>query len=98
MACGTPVIGANVGAIKYSVADGRSGLLVPPIDPMKLAASIDRCIEDPLLLRTMSTEAIRWVNKFFTWRYVASSLDQLYKGVISSHIYGTIVKKYEFAA
>lgn len=98
MACGTPVIGANVGGIKYSVADGRTGLLVPPNDPVTLAASIDRCIEDPLLLRTMSTEAIRWVNKFFTWRYVASSLDQLYKGVISSHTYETIAKKYEFAA
>jgi D-inositol-3-phosphate glycosyltransferase len=98
MACGTPVIGANVGGIKYSVADGRTGLLVPPNDPSKLAASINRCIEDPLLLRTMSAEAIRWVNKFFTWRYVASSLDQLYKGVISSHVYETIVKKYEFAA
>jgi D-inositol-3-phosphate glycosyltransferase len=29
MACGTPVIGSNVGGIKYSVEDGKSGLLVP---------------------------------------------------------------------
>jgi D-inositol-3-phosphate glycosyltransferase len=98
MACGTPVIGANVGGIKYSVADGRTGLLVPPNDPAVLAASIERCIEDPSLLQTMSIEAIKRVNKFFTWKYVASSLDQLYKGVISSHIYETIAKKYEFAA
>jgi D-inositol-3-phosphate glycosyltransferase len=98
MACGTPVIGANVGGIKYSVADGRTGLLVPPNDPGKLATAIDRCLDNPSLLRSMSAEAITRVNKLFTWRYVASSLDQLYKGVIASHIYETIAKKYEFAA
>ena len=33
MACGTPVVGARVGGIKYSVVDGRTGFLVPPNDP-----------------------------------------------------------------
>ncbi|MFN3403070.1 MAG: glycosyltransferase [Cytophagaceae bacterium] len=33
MACGTPVIGSNVGGIKYSVEHGRTGFLVPPDDP-----------------------------------------------------------------
>ncbi|MGI8549258.1 MAG: glycosyltransferase, partial [Dehalococcoidia bacterium] len=33
MACGTPVIGANVGGIKFTVRDGETGYLVPPQDP-----------------------------------------------------------------
>lgn len=37
MACALPVIGANVGGIKYSVQDGRTGFLVPPEDPVALA-------------------------------------------------------------
>ena len=36
MACGTPVIGSNVGGIKYSVIDGKTGFLVPPHDPVAL--------------------------------------------------------------
>ncbi|HEU4632919.1 MAG TPA: glycosyltransferase, partial [Flavisolibacter sp.] len=33
MACGTPVIGADVGGIKFSVKDGETGYLIPPKDP-----------------------------------------------------------------
>jgi len=91
MACGTPVIGADVGGIKYSVTHGKSGFLVPPNQPGALATAIDRCIENPTMLQAMGNEAIRWVNKFFTWRYVASSLHQLYKVVAS-------VPRYEYAA
>jgi Glycosyltransferase len=31
MACGTPVIGSNVGGIKFTVRDSETGYVVPPI-------------------------------------------------------------------
>jgi len=34
MACGTPVIGARVGGIKYTILDGETGYLVSPNDPL----------------------------------------------------------------
>lgn len=99
MACGTPVIGANVGGIKYSVVDGTTGLLVPPNDPGQLASAIDRCIEDPLLRQSMSDKAITWVSKFFTWEYVAVCLNRLYKKVVvTSQSKAAVTKKYEVAA
>jgi len=33
MACGTPVVGSNVGGIRFTVRDGETGYLVPPNDP-----------------------------------------------------------------
>src|SRR5690606_4954313 len=36
MACGTPVIGSNVGGIKFSVIDGKTGFLVEPQKPQLL--------------------------------------------------------------
>ena len=42
MACGTPVVGARVGGIKYSVLDQRTGFLVPPNDPVALADRLKR--------------------------------------------------------
>ena len=46
MACGTPVIGSNVGGIKYTVADGKTGFLVPPKDPDALAARLAELIPE----------------------------------------------------
>ena len=40
MACGTPVIGSNVGGIKYTVLDGDNGYLVSPNDPAALAERV----------------------------------------------------------
>jgi D-inositol-3-phosphate glycosyltransferase len=83
MACGTPVIGANVGGIKYSVVDGVTGLLVPPRDPASLSGAIEKLIHNPAVTRSMKKQAIRHVEKYFTWSMVACSVGHVYSNVIS---------------
>lgn len=78
MACGTPVIGSNVGGIKYSVAHRYTGFLVPPHEPRALAAAVLPLLNDPVLHRTMQRNAIRRVNQLFTWDKVASSVEKIY--------------------
>ncbi|TSD63343.1 glycosyltransferase family 1 protein [Inquilinus sp. KBS0705] len=82
MACGTPVIGANVGGIKYSVADGETGMLVDPHDPDTLAEKIDKIIEQDALLSRMGENAICRVNTYFTWAKVANKVSNLYNMLI----------------
>lgn len=79
MACGTPVIGSNVGGIKYSVADGQTGWLVPPHDADALAAKLNEVIEDSALLYQNGNNAIQRVNEHFTWAKIAKQVDQLYR-------------------
>jgi len=81
MACGIPVIGANVGGIKYSVEDGKTGFLVPPNDPSALAKKIECLLTDNALMGSMKRNAVKRVNKFFTWKMVADSVSALYEKI-----------------
>ena len=78
MACGTPVIGADVGGIRYTVADGVTGFLVPPRDPAALAARLDQLRRDPALARRMGEAGLARARAEFTWRGVGDSLAQIY--------------------
>jgi D-inositol-3-phosphate glycosyltransferase len=79
MACGTPVIGANVGGIKYSVEDGSTGFLVPPDNPEALAEKIDQLMNDPVLISDMRKNGLTRVNRLFTWEKIAEQCMMLYK-------------------
>ena len=81
MACGTPVAGADVGGIRFSVADGVTGALVPPRDPDALGARLADLLRDPVRLKELGRNGIRRVNGQFTWQRVARSIGLLYEDV-----------------
>jgi len=83
MACGTPVIGSNVGGIKYSVVDAHTGFLVPPHEPSALAAKINLLLNDADLHRAMCRNAIKHVRHYFTWNKIAASMHQVYNQVLT---------------
>jgi len=84
MACGTPVIGANVGGVKYSVSDGETGFLVPPNDPEALAKTIQVLMDDQDLLFDMKKQCIERVNSMFTWEKVAENVSAVYERIFLS--------------
>jgi D-inositol-3-phosphate glycosyltransferase len=86
MACGTPVIGANVGGIKYSVIDGETGALVPPEDPEQLAVKVYELLADRDKLQQLSENALRRVRRYFTWGNVAEKVDALYKNILNAKL------------
>jgi predicted dinucleotide-binding enzyme len=53
MACGTPVIGSDVGGIKYTVVDNVTGFLVPPREPEILAERLEKLYRHPEQLKGM---------------------------------------------
>lgn len=82
MACGTPVIGSEVGGIKYSVKDGETGYLVPPNDPVALAGKIDQMLQDRKLIKRMQLNAIKRVHRLFTWDRIACMIAGIYEGLL----------------
>lgn len=81
MACRTPVIGARVGGIQYSVVDGVTGFLVPPRDPASLAACLAGAYRQPRLMHQMGRNAERRVRDHFTWARVGQDLAALFEDV-----------------
>jgi len=78
MACGIPVIGSDVGGIKYSIENGVTGFLVPPRDPVALAKKAKLLLKNDALLMGMKQNALKRVNRIFTWTNVCRQLSEVY--------------------
>jgi phosphoheptose isomerase len=82
MACGTPVIGSNVGGVKFTVRDGETGYLVAPNDAEALAERLAHLFRHPKLAGLIRRQAIRRANDLFTWQKVADAMAALYEEVV----------------
>ena len=83
MACGTPVIGSNVGGIKFTVRDGETGYLVTPKESGELCDRIAFLYRHPEMLNLFGQQAMRHVARQFTWTKVASALAGVYESVLA---------------
>ncbi|MDH6578064.1 glycosyltransferase family 4 protein [Kitasatospora sp. MAP5-34] len=67
MACGTPVVGSEVGGIPHVITDGETGLLVPPGDPGALATACRRVLEDGGLADRLAGAGRRRAVERYAW-------------------------------
>ncbi len=88
MACGTPVIGSNVGGIKYSVADGETGFHVPPKKPEALADKLHLLFSDTSLRNELKENAIDRIRNEFTWDIITGQIARLYNEITSVNLDG----------
>jgi phosphatidyl-myo-inositol dimannoside synthase len=70
-ACGCPVIGTTSGGIPDAVIDGETGLLVPPDDPVALAAAISKLMYDEDMRLRLGKNGRRRVVNAATWTHAA---------------------------
>jgi len=67
MAFGRPVVAAAGGALLELVADGETGLLVPPRDAPALRAAVLRLLSDPELRQRLGREGRERARERFGW-------------------------------
>lgn len=89
MACGTPVIGSDVGGIRFSVKDGETGYLIPPRNPGALAEKIAFMLANPILMKKMKIRAMQHVHQQFTWQRITETMHNLYKTIIAEKPIGS---------
>ena len=76
-ACGTPVIAAAVGGLRYSVADGVGGYLVQGHDPADHAERIVRLLTDPAEAERLAAGAAAHALRF-SWDSTAAGIRDVY--------------------
>lgn len=81
MAAGLPVLASDLPGYGEVVRHEREGLLVAPGDPVALAHSAARLLEDPLLARRLAAAgSVR--ARSFAWPRVAARVERVYDKVI----------------
>jgi glycosyltransferase involved in cell wall biosynthesis len=82
MAAGVPVVITDISAIPELVENEKTGLLVPPGNPGKLAEAILRMLTDEQLRRRVIPAARQRVMRDFDNRLLIKDLAQVYRGKI----------------
>ena len=84
-ACGTPVVGTDVGGLRHIVRDGVSGSLTDSRDPSEFAARLKTLLGDPALHASFSEAALD-SSRNFTWERTGRELAELYDCLITDRV------------
>jgi glycosyltransferase involved in cell wall biosynthesis len=84
MAAGRPVVGSRVGGIPEMIVDGKTGVLVPPSDPVALAAALERLADSPDLRAQYGDAARQRADSHFGLGLHADRLQRIYDTLIDS--------------
>lgn len=79
MACGTPVIGSDVGGIPFVI--GNAGFLVTPNDVDELANTLLYLLTNEDLAKSVGTNCRKRIETVFTWEHTVERMDILYNNL-----------------
>ncbi len=85
MSSGVPVVASRIGGIPELVADGRTGVLIPPGSPRALADAVVPILVDPDRREELGRAARTSAVERFTWARAAEETLALYRSTASGH-------------
>ena len=92
-ACGTPMVASRYCALKESVADGATGVLVPG-DPRSaeyaeaFAAAVTDLLADEARYQAMNAAARRRIEERYQWRQIAEEWEGLFEELLGEEAAG----------
>lgn len=82
MACGCCCVASDVGGNPELIADGIRGLLFEKGDASSLATALERVISSPVLRRTLSQNACRFLHEGFSVEASAQRMGEIYLQIL----------------
>ena len=72
-----PVVASKVGGLPDTVQHGRSGLLVPPASPDRLAEGLLELLQHEPLRKEMGLFGRSWVARHYEWQKVLTQWESV---------------------
>ncbi|HET9361518.1 MAG TPA: glycosyltransferase [Vicinamibacterales bacterium] len=91
MAAGVPTVATRVGGTPEAIADGVTGLLVPPGDATAMAEAIARVLKDPGLAAALGCAGRRRIEERFSVDRMVEATEQLYVNLLAEKRPGRVV-------
>ncbi len=85
LATGIPTIATTTGGTPEALRDGENGLLVPPDDPVALAAAIARLMRDEALYQRIGKGGVADVRAHWSFDHYLDNLERVYQAIVTAH-------------
>ena len=82
MAAGKPVVAFNVGGILDTIEHGKTGILVEPKNPKKIADSMKYLLDNPDVARVMGKRGRKLVKEKYSADVIGRKYLEIYKAVL----------------
>ncbi|KAK4336614.1 hypothetical protein RND71_043953 [Anisodus tanguticus] len=86
MASGTPVVASEVGGLKYTIVNEKTGFLCPPKNNEAFANAIDKILSSIELRDNLAKNGVQRVTELFKWENVCIRLGKLYNKLIAEFL------------
>ncbi|MCW2739731.1 MAG: hypothetical protein JWR45_153 [Blastococcus sp.] len=83
MACGRPVVATAVGGLVDTVADGVTGDLVPPRDPVRLGEALAALLADEDRRSAYGAAGVKRARTRYRWSRVVADTEAVYRQVLT---------------
>lgn len=78
LATGLPVVATDVVGVRDVIEDGETGILVPPRDPVALAAALLRVLSEPNTWKKLTAAGQAAVESKWNWRRLSEEVEKVY--------------------
>lgn len=85
MATGTPVVASNIGGLKWSIQEGKTGYHAEAKNAQDFAEKIVKILRNPVLANRLGKNGIIHVRRNFSWHNIAKNIYKIYQGMIERH-------------
>ena len=78
-----PVVATDVGGVSEIITNGKTGLLIPPEDPEKLADSVNRLLREENLACSLADNGYQYAMENLTWDAMLPQYVKFYEDLLA---------------